>query len=117
MLDHVSVGVTDCRRFYDAALRPLGLVRIVDFGNGRGSDYGAAAGSLGVEFTSPASRNSEPRFRAHTSASVRPIDGATDQADGATSLPALSRRGIRATLMRGPAMISVTRLPRVGRMR
>ena len=54
MLDHVSVGVTDIdrsRRFYDAALRPLGLVRIVDFGSGRGSDYGAAPGSLGVEFT------------------------------------------------------------------
>ena len=54
MLDHVSLGVTNLersRRFYDAALRPLGLVRIVDFGNGRGSDYGAAPGSLGVEFT------------------------------------------------------------------
>ena len=54
MLDHVSLGVTDIdrsRRFYDAALRPLGLVRIVDFGKGRGSDYGAAPGSLGVEFT------------------------------------------------------------------
>jgi catechol 2,3-dioxygenase-like lactoylglutathione lyase family enzyme len=37
------------RRFYDAALRPLGPVRIVDFG--RGSDYGAVPGSLGVEFT------------------------------------------------------------------
>src|SRR5262249_24404286 len=54
VLDHVSVGVTDIdrsRRFYDTALRPLGLVRIVDFGEGRGSDYGAAPGSLGVEFT------------------------------------------------------------------
>jgi catechol 2,3-dioxygenase-like lactoylglutathione lyase family enzyme len=53
MLDHVSLGVTDLelsRRFYDAALRPLGLVRIVDF-QGRGSDYGAMAGQLGVEFT------------------------------------------------------------------
>ena len=52
MLDHASLGVSDLdrsRRFYDAALRPLGLVRIVDFG--RGSDYGAAPGSLGVEFT------------------------------------------------------------------
>jgi catechol 2,3-dioxygenase-like lactoylglutathione lyase family enzyme len=52
MLDHVSLGVSDLdrsRRFYDAALRPLGLVRIVDFG--RGSDYGAAPGPLGVEFT------------------------------------------------------------------
>jgi len=54
VLDHVSVGVTDIhrsRRFYDAALRPLGLVRTVDFGEGRGSDYGAAPGALGVEFT------------------------------------------------------------------
>ncbi len=53
MLDHVSLGVSDLarsRRFYDAALRPLGLVRIVDFG-GRGSDYGAAPGAVGVEFT------------------------------------------------------------------
>jgi catechol 2,3-dioxygenase-like lactoylglutathione lyase family enzyme len=54
MLDHVSLGVMvidRSRRFYDAALRPLGVVRIVDFGAGRGSDYGAAPGSLGVEFT------------------------------------------------------------------
>jgi catechol 2,3-dioxygenase-like lactoylglutathione lyase family enzyme len=53
MLDHVSLGVSELersRRFYDAALRPLGLTRIVDFA-GRGSDYGAAPGSLGVEFT------------------------------------------------------------------
>jgi catechol 2,3-dioxygenase-like lactoylglutathione lyase family enzyme len=54
MLDHVFLGLSDIgrsRHFYDAALRPLGLARIVDFGNGRGSDYGAAPGSLGVEFT------------------------------------------------------------------
>lgn len=54
MLDHVSIGVKDVirsRYFYDAALRPLGLVRTVDFGSNRGSDYGAVPGSLGVEFT------------------------------------------------------------------
>ena len=54
MLDHVSLGVSDIdrsRHFYDATLRPLGLVRTVNFGKGRGSDYGAAPGSLGVEFT------------------------------------------------------------------
>lgn len=54
MLDHVSIGVSDIdrsRRFYDAVLRPLGVVRTVDFGEGRGSDYGAAPGSLGVELT------------------------------------------------------------------
>ncbi len=53
MLDHVSVGVSDLdrsRRFYDAALGPLGLVRTLDF-EGRGSDYGFATGPLGVEFT------------------------------------------------------------------
>jgi catechol 2,3-dioxygenase-like lactoylglutathione lyase family enzyme len=53
MLDHISLGVTDLersRRFYDAALRPLGLVRTVDF-EGRGSDYGAVPGTFGVEFT------------------------------------------------------------------
>ena len=52
MLDHVSLGVTDLdrsRRFYDAVLRILGVVRIVDFE--RGSDYGAMAGQLGVELT------------------------------------------------------------------
>ena len=54
MLDHVSLGVSDLRRsqrFYDEALRPIGIVRIVDFGAGRGCDYGAMPGSLGVEFT------------------------------------------------------------------
>jgi catechol 2,3-dioxygenase-like lactoylglutathione lyase family enzyme len=52
VLDHISLGVTDLersRRFYDAALRPVGIVRTVDFGNG--SDYGTMPGSLGVEFT------------------------------------------------------------------
>lgn len=54
MLDHISLGVGNLersRQFYDAVLRPLGMVRTVDFGNGRGSDYGAMAGQLGVEFT------------------------------------------------------------------
>jgi len=54
MLDHVSLGVGDIARsrdFYDAVLRPLGLVRIVDFRAGKGADYGAAPGSTGVEFT------------------------------------------------------------------
>jgi catechol 2,3-dioxygenase-like lactoylglutathione lyase family enzyme len=53
MVDHVSLGVSDLERsrhFYDAALRPLGLVRTVDF-QARGSDYGAIPGQLGVEFT------------------------------------------------------------------
>jgi len=79
MLDHVSLGVTDLersRRFYDAVLRPLGLVRIVDF-QSRGSDYGALAGSLGVEFTitrepsgSSPSRGMHVCFRAPDRAAV-----------------------------------------------
>jgi catechol 2,3-dioxygenase-like lactoylglutathione lyase family enzyme len=54
MLDHASLGVSDIDRsrpFYDAALRRLGIARIADFRDGRGSDYGAAPSPLGVEFT------------------------------------------------------------------
>jgi catechol 2,3-dioxygenase-like lactoylglutathione lyase family enzyme len=68
VLDHVSLGVSDLersRRFYDVALRPLGIVRIVDFGEGRGSDYGAMAGSLGVEFTITVEPNVAPSRGMH----------------------------------------------------
>jgi catechol 2,3-dioxygenase-like lactoylglutathione lyase family enzyme len=51
MFRWASGNVNRSRRFYDAALRPLGLVRIVDFGEGRGSDYGADPAQFGVEFT------------------------------------------------------------------
>jgi len=56
MIDHVSLGVRDLdrsRRFYDAALRPLGLVRILDFEGeeGPGSDWGSAPPPTGVELT------------------------------------------------------------------
>ena len=90
MLDHVSLGVTDLersRRFYDAVLRPLGLVRIVDF-RGRGSDYGAMAGQLGVEFTITAERVVTPPagrhvcFRAPDRAAVRAFHGAALVAGG-----------------------------------
>jgi len=90
MLDHISLGVTDLersRRFYDAALRPLGLVRTVDF-QGRGSDYGAMAGQLGVEFTITAERDVTPLlgmhvcFRAPDRASVRAFHGAALIAGG-----------------------------------
>jgi catechol 2,3-dioxygenase-like lactoylglutathione lyase family enzyme len=53
MLDHVSLGVSSLersRRFYDAALAPLGIVRLADFDE-RGSDYGVGSAPLGVEFT------------------------------------------------------------------
>ena len=62
MLDHVSLGISNLarsRRFYDAALLPLGLVRTVDFEN-RGSDYGSAAGQFGVEFTITAEAAAAP---------------------------------------------------------
>jgi catechol 2,3-dioxygenase-like lactoylglutathione lyase family enzyme len=67
MLDHVSIGVTDLersRRFYDAALRPLWLVRTVDFEE-RGSDYGAMPGVLGVEFTITREAGATPASGAH----------------------------------------------------
>jgi catechol 2,3-dioxygenase-like lactoylglutathione lyase family enzyme len=92
MLDHVSLGVSDIdrsRRFYDAALLPVGLVRIVDFGAGSGSDYGAAPGSLGVEFTitrEPDVRAPAPGvhvcFRAPSRAAVRDFHAAALLAGG-----------------------------------
>jgi catechol 2,3-dioxygenase-like lactoylglutathione lyase family enzyme len=85
MIDHVSLGVSDLersRRFYDAVLRPLGIVRIVDFQQ-CGSDYGAMAGSLGVEFTvtvepgdSLVSRGMHLCFRAPDRAAVRAFHAA-----------------------------------------
>jgi len=90
MLDHVSLGVTDLqrsRRFYDAALRPLGLVRTVDFQE-RGSDYGAIAGQFGVEFTITAESKVSPLsgmhlcFRAPSRASVREFHCAALTAGG-----------------------------------
>jgi catechol 2,3-dioxygenase-like lactoylglutathione lyase family enzyme len=90
MLDHVSFGVTDLersRRFYDAALHPLGLVRTVDF-EGRGSDYGAMAGQFGVEFTITVETGVSPLqgmhlcFRAPNRASVREFHGAALAAGG-----------------------------------
>jgi catechol 2,3-dioxygenase-like lactoylglutathione lyase family enzyme len=91
MLDHVSLGVSDLersRRFYDAALRPLGIVRIVDFQQ-RGSDYGAMAGSLGVEFTitiesgdSVLSRGMHVCFRAPNREAVREFQAAALRCGG-----------------------------------
>jgi catechol 2,3-dioxygenase-like lactoylglutathione lyase family enzyme len=99
MLDHISLGVANLersRQFYDAALSPLGIVRIVDFGHGRGSDYGAMAGQLGVEFTitletgvAP-SRGTHLCFRAPDRAAVQAFHAAAlamgGQDDGAPGL-------------------------------
>ena len=98
MLDHVSLGVRDLersRRFYDAVLLPLGVVRIVDFEQ-RGSDYGAMAGSFGVEFTITIESNSTPSrgmhlcFRAPDRAAVQAFHTAAlhsgGQSDGKPGL-------------------------------
>jgi catechol 2,3-dioxygenase-like lactoylglutathione lyase family enzyme len=53
MLDDVSLAVGDIersRRFYDAALRPLGLIR-VDLDDGTVSDYRTAPGAHANELT------------------------------------------------------------------
>jgi catechol 2,3-dioxygenase-like lactoylglutathione lyase family enzyme len=90
MLDHISLGVTDLelsRRFYDAALRPLGIVRILDF-SGRGSDYGSMAAPLGVEFTITAEQEVPPApgthvcFRAPDREAVRTFHAAALRAGG-----------------------------------
>jgi catechol 2,3-dioxygenase-like lactoylglutathione lyase family enzyme len=90
MLDHVSLGVKNLersKRFYDAALRPLGLVRTVDFQE-RGSDYGAKAEQLGVEFTITAELSVSPIpgmhvcFLARDREAVRAFHAAALTADG-----------------------------------
>jgi catechol 2,3-dioxygenase-like lactoylglutathione lyase family enzyme len=78
MLDHISLGVSDLkrsRRFYDATLQPLGLMRILDFEE-RGSDYGVMAPPFGVEFTITLEKSIKPLqgmhicFRAHDRSAV-----------------------------------------------
>lgn len=67
MLDHVSLGVSDLalsRRFYDATLRQIGLVRTLDFED-RGSEYGAMATQLGVELTITRETLVRPSIGAH----------------------------------------------------
>jgi catechol 2,3-dioxygenase-like lactoylglutathione lyase family enzyme len=91
MLDHLSIGASDLdlsRQFYDAVLHPLGIVRTVDFGNARGSDYGAMAGPLGVEFTITHEPSVMPSpgmhvcFRAPDRAAVRAFHAAAIAAGG-----------------------------------
>jgi catechol 2,3-dioxygenase-like lactoylglutathione lyase family enzyme len=90
VLDHVSLGVADLERsrhFYDAALRPLGPVRLIDF-EGRGSDYGSVPHPHGVEFTITTEGAVEPArgahlcFRAPDRAAVRAFHAAALAAGG-----------------------------------
>jgi hypothetical protein len=90
VLDHVSLGVSDLERsrhFYDATLRPLGLVRLLDF-EGRGSDYGSVPHPHGVEFTITTEGAVEPSrgahlcFRAPDRAAVRAFHAAALAAGG-----------------------------------
>lgn len=91
MLDHVSLGISDLersRRFYDAILRPLGLVRLLDF-EARGSDYGSLPHPHGVEFTITAEPEivtpcggSHLCFRAPDRAAVRAFHAAALAAGG-----------------------------------
>jgi catechol 2,3-dioxygenase-like lactoylglutathione lyase family enzyme len=75
------------RRFYDATLRPIGLVRILDFEE-RGSDYGTMAAPLGVEFTITAESAVSPSpgihvcFRAPNREAVRAFHAAALEAGG-----------------------------------
>lgn len=114
MLDHVSLGVTDLersRRFYDAALRAVGLVRTVDFQD-RGSDYGAMPGQLGVEFTITRESRVAPTpgmhvcFRAPDRAAVRSFHRAALEAggrdDGAPGLRAIYHRDYYAAFVLDP---------------
>ena len=94
MLDHVSLGVANLersRQFYDAVLRPLGIVRTVDFGDGRGSNYGGMAGQLGVEFTIMLESGVAPSLGMHLC--FRAPDRAAVQAFHAAALATGGRDG------------------------
>jgi catechol 2,3-dioxygenase-like lactoylglutathione lyase family enzyme len=114
MLDHVSLGVSDLersRRFYDAALRPLGIARILDF-SGRGSDYGSMPAPLGVEFTITAEHDVTPAmgthvcFRAPDRDAVRAFHTAAlcggGHDDGGPGLRELYHRDYYAAFVRDP---------------
>lgn len=114
MLDHVSVGVTDLersRRFYDAALRPLGVVRLLDF-ESRGSDYGFGGGQLGVELTITRETRVAPLagmhvcFRAPSRDAVHAFHaaalGAGGRDDGAPGLRAQYHRDYYAAFVLDP---------------
>jgi catechol 2,3-dioxygenase-like lactoylglutathione lyase family enzyme len=113
MLDHVSLGVSDLersRRFYDAILRPLGVVRTADFGRspigGAGSDYGMMLGQLGgVEFTITAetavapARGAHICLRAFSREAVRAFHAAAlDSGGRSDGAPARARSTIRITM-------------------
>jgi catechol 2,3-dioxygenase-like lactoylglutathione lyase family enzyme len=76
MLDHVSLGVNDLelsRRFYDAVLEPIGLVRFSDF-EGRGTDYDlytSAERTYGCVFTITREDNVKPSNGHHICFSAR----------------------------------------------
>jgi len=74
MLDQVSLGVSIStqRRFYDAVLRLLGVVRIVDFAAAV-IRLRSAPGSLGVEFTITSERGVARPIRGSTCAFARLI--------------------------------------------
>jgi len=114
MIDHVSVGVRNLERsrsFYDTALRPLGLVRILDF-EGRGSDYGAMVAPLGVEFTITAEDATSPLagmhicFRAPSRDAVRAFHASAIEAgghdDGAPGLRPIYHRDYYAAFVLDP---------------
>src|SRR5262245_31380053 len=114
MLDHVSLGVSDLersRRFYDAALRPLGIVRLLAF-SGRGSDYGSMAAPLGVEFTITAEPAVPPApgmhvcFRAPDRAAVHAFHGAAlhsgGEDDGSPGLREIYHQDYYAAFVRDP---------------
>src|SRR5437016_5264744 len=89
MIDHVSLGVASIeasRLFYDAALRPLGLVRTVD--SAVESDYGFAPGSLGSSSPSPRIPAGPRRPWGHTSASGHPAARRSRHSTGPPSRPA-----------------------------
>jgi catechol 2,3-dioxygenase-like lactoylglutathione lyase family enzyme len=97
MIDHLSVGVTDLergRRFYDAAVAPLGYRRVRD--DARYSGYGPDESAddfyiVLVEAETPAGRGSHVAFKAPNRAAVQAFYRAALDAGGQSDGPPARR--------------------------
>lgn len=117
MLDHIGLKVSDLARalaFYDRALAPLGLARVMSFGGDADLPAGAGYGRDGkpafwISAGAPVSGPLHVAFVAADRAAVDAFHAAALAAGGATTAPPASdRTTIRATTPPSPSIPTTT---------
>ena len=99
MIDHTGIGVSDVRRsaiFYDAALRALGLRRVIELPEGDGSDgvgYGIDHPVFWIDRFHPHSVKQHTAFAAQSRAEVDAFHAAALKAGGTDNGPPGLRGG------------------------